>query len=146
MPGRVAGRMVDGVDIIIDEVPAGRMAPRWMRKLASLGYDPNVEGPVLYTVDVAGTLVAPNLPDVRAALLVARGAVEAGHSPHEVEVRAVTRSGRSISVVTGNPVVGMAIGAIEDPPITIIEGPSVLPEYPPGEEPPKRKRRRRGRR
>ena len=145
MPGRVAGRMVDGVDIIIDEVPAGRMPPRWVRKLATLGYDPDVEGPLSYVVDVAGILATQELPEVRSALLAARGAVEAGHSPRDVEVRAVTRSGRSVTVVTGTPIVGMAIGAIEDPPITVIEGPSVLPEYAPGEKRPRRHRRRKRR-
>ena len=142
MPGRVAGRMVDGVDIIIDEVPAGRMAPRWVRKLSALGYDPDIEGPITYVVDVAGIPAAQVAPEVRPALLAARKAVEAGHSPRDVEVRAVTRSGLSVSVVTGRPIVGMAIGAHEDPPITIIEGPSVLPAYAPGEKRPKRHRRR----
>ena len=142
MPGRVAGRMVDGVDIIIDEVPAGRMAPRWVRKLSALGYDPDIEGPIMYVVDVAGIPAAQVAPEVRPALLAARKAVEAGHSPRDVEVRAVTRSGLSVSVVTGRPIVGMAIGAHEDPPITIIEGPSVLPAYAPGEKRPKRHRRR----
>lgn len=143
--GRVAGRLVDGVDLIIDGVPAGRRPPRWMRRLASQGYDPDVEGPIMYVVDVAGAIAAIEVPEVRAALLAARRAVEAGHNPRDVEVRAVTRSGRSISVVTGTPIVGMAIGAIEDPPITVIEGPSVLPEYAPGEKRPKRKRRHRRR-
>ena len=142
MPGRVAGRMVDGVDLIIDEVPAGRMPPRWVRKLATLGYDPDVEGPITYVVDVAGIPADQGLPEVRAALLAARRAVEAGHSPRDVEVRAVTRSGLSVSVVAGRPIVGMAIGALQDPPITVIEGPSVLPEYAPGEQRPKRHRRR----
>jgi hypothetical protein len=142
MPGRVAGRMVDGVDIIIDEVPAGRMPPRWVRKLTTLGYDPDVEGPITYVVEVAGIPAARGFPEVRPALLAARWAVEAGHSPREVEVRAVTRSGRSVSVVTGTPIIGMAIGATEDPPITVIEGPSVLPEYAPDEKRPKRHRRR----
>lgn len=142
MPGRVAGRMVDGVDIIIDEVPAGRMAPRWVRKLATLGYDPDVEGPITYVVDIAGISATKVVPEVRAALLAARRAVEAGHSPRDVEVRAVTRSGLSVSVVTGTPIVGMAIGAHEDPPITVIEGPSVLPRYAPGERRAIRHRRR----
>jgi hypothetical protein len=133
--------MVDGVDIIIDEVPAGRMPPRWLRKLATLGYDPDLEGPITYVVDVAGIPAAQGLPEVRAALLAARRAVEAGHNPRDVEVRAVTGTGRSVSVVTGSPIVGMAIGATEDPPITVIEGPSVLPKYAPGEKRPKRGRR-----
>jgi len=142
MPGRVAGRMVDGVDIIIDDVPAGRMSPRWVRKLATLGYDPDVDGPITYVVDIAGIPTAQEVSEVRAALRTAQAAVEAGRSPRDVEVRAVTRSGRSVSVVTGSPIVGMAIGALQDPPITVIEGPSVLPKYAPGEKRPNRHRRR----
>jgi hypothetical protein len=141
--GRVAGRMVDGVDVVIDGIPAGRMAPRWERRLMTLGYDPEIEGPVSFAVDVDGVIASREVSDVRAALLAARRAVEAGHSPRDVEVHAVTQSGLSVSVVTGTPIVGMAIGAIEDPPITVIEGPSVLPGYAPGEKRPKRKRRRR---
>jgi hypothetical protein len=135
--------MVDGVDLIIDGAPAGRLAPRWERRLTTLGYEPDAEGPVTFAVDVAGLPGPQSFADVRAALLAARRAVEAGHMPRNVEVRAVTRSGRSTSVVTGTPIIGMAIGALEDPPITVIEGPSVLPKYAPGEKRPKRKRRRR---
>jgi len=140
--GRVAGRLVDGVDLVIDGIPAGRRPPRWERRLVILGYEPDVEGPVTFAVDALGFPGPQQFSDVRSALRAARGAVEEGRSPCDIEVRAVTRSGRSVSVVTGTPIVGMAIGALEDPPITVIEGPSVLPKYPPGEEPPKRKRRR----
>ena len=77
--------------------------------------------------------------DVRAALSAARSAVESGRDPRDVMVEAVTTSGRSVTVVTGTPIIGMAIGATEDPPITVIEGPSVLPKYAPGEKRPKRK-------
>jgi hypothetical protein len=149
MPGRVAGRMVDGVDIIIDDVPAGRMAPRWVRRLSALGYDPGVEGPITFELLVRDDPDGMGFADVRAALGAARNAVESGHGPRDVEVRAVTRSGRIVQVVTGTPIVGMAIGALEDPPITVIEGPSVLPRYAPGERRPLRQKghqshRRRG--
>jgi hypothetical protein len=143
MPGRVAGRMVDGVDIIIDEVPAGRMPPRWERKLAELGYDAADEGPVVFEVILRDGTDGMRFDDVRAALGAARDAVQAGRDPRDVIVEAVTRSGRTVTVVTGTPIVGMAIGALQDPPITIIEGPSVLPAYAPGEQRPKRHRRRR---
>jgi hypothetical protein len=140
--GRVAGRLVDGVDLIIDGVPAGRRPPRWERQLASIGYDPDAEGSIAFAVEVEGLPGPEWFADVRSALEAARRAVEAGRDPREVEVRAVTPSGRSVSVVTGTPIVGMAIGAIEDPPITVIEGPSALPEYAPGEQRPMRRRRR----
>lgn len=139
MPGRIAGRLVDGVETIVDGVPAGRMAPCWERKLADLGYAPETEGPITFAVDVVGLPGPQRFDEVRPALLAALTAVEAGHNLREVEVRAVTASGRSVSVVTGKPIVGMALGATEDPPITVIEGPSVLPRFAPGE---RRARRR----
>lgn len=141
-PGRDAGRMVDGVDMIIDGVPAGRRPPRWERKLALLGYDPAHEGPITFEVLVRVDPDGMEFDDVRSALGAARSAVESGRDPWDVRVEAVTRSGRSVTVVNGTPVVGMAIGATEDPPITVIEGPSVLPAYAPGEKRPKRSRRR----
>ena len=141
-PGRDAGRMVDGVDMIIDGVPAGRRPPRWERKLARLGYDPAHEGPITFEVLLRDDLDGMEFGDVRAALSAARSAVESGRDPWDVRVEAVTRSGRSVTVVNGTPIVGMAIGALEDPPITVIEGPSVLPEYAPGEKRPRRRRRR----
>jgi hypothetical protein len=125
--------MVDGVDMIIDGVPAGRRPPRWERKLALAGYDPASEGPIRFDVQVRGGPDPVEFDDVRAALSSARSVVESGRDPWDVTVEAVTRSGRTVSVVTGTPIVGMAIGALEDPPITVIEGPSVLPRYAPGE-------------
>ncbi len=143
-PGRNAGRMVDGVDMIIDGVPAGRRPPRWERKLAKLGFDPAHEGPITFDVLIRDDAEVMEFDDVRAALSAARSAVESGRNPRDVIVQAVTRSGRSVTVVEGVPIVGMATGALEDPPITVIEGPSVLPAYAPGEKRPKRHRRRKG--
>lgn len=142
MLGRHAGRVVDGVDLIIDGAPAVRRPPRWERKLSALGYDPTLEGAITFVVHVRDDPKSAEFDDVRAALGAARSAVESGGDPRDVIVEAVTGSGRSVVVVTGLPIVGMAIGAIEDPPITVIEGPSVLPKYAPGEKRPKRQRRR----
>jgi hypothetical protein len=134
--------MVDGVDMIIDGVPAGRRPPRWERKLALLGYDPAHEGPITFEVLVCDNPDGMEFDDVRSALGAARSAVESGRDPWDVRVEAVTRSGRSVTVVNGTPVVGMAIGALEDEPLLVIEGPSVLPKYAPGEKRPKRRRPR----
>jgi hypothetical protein len=60
-------------------------------------------------------------------------------------VEARTPTGLGVQVVSAHRIIGMAIGALEDPPITVIEGPSVLPKYAPGEKRPKRKRRHRRR-
>ena len=41
-PAADAGRMVDGVDLVVDGKPAGRMPPRWIEQLEARGYDPAV--------------------------------------------------------------------------------------------------------
>lgn len=143
-PGRWAGRYVDGCDLIIDGKPAGRMPPRWVDQLTHRGYQPARDGPIAFTTTVLDRV--ETFPDVRSALAAARHAVEAGTNAWDVQVDAVTATGLRVMVVTGTPVVGMAIGAIEDPPITVAEGPAWLPPYPPGEEPGRAARsRRRGR-
>lgn len=141
-PGRNAGRLVDGVDIVIDGEPAGRMPPRWIEQLESRGYDPAIEGPVLFEV-IADRMHGPSLPDIREALSEALGLISAGRHPDRVRIEARTTTGRSVEVVRGHQVIGMAIGALEDQPLLVIEGPSVLPAYAPGEERPKKRKRRR---
>lgn len=142
-PGRNAGRMVDGVDLVIDGVRAGRMQPRWIDQLESRGYDPAVDGPVMFEVRVDQRR-GPSLPDVREALYEALAIIGAGRHPDRIRIEARTVTGRSVEVVSGYFVIGMAIGALEDPPITVIEGPAVLPPYAPGERPKKKGRSRRG--
>jgi hypothetical protein len=140
-PGRDAGRMVDGVDLVIDGRPPVRRPPRWIRNLEDRGYDPAVDGAVSFVILVDDE---PRLAidDVREALYEALALIGGGHHPDRIRVEARTRSGLGVQVVSAHRIIGMAIGALQDPPITVIEGPSVLPKYAPGEERPKRHRRR----
>ncbi len=142
-PGRSAGRMVDGVDLLIDGKPAGRMPPRWVEQLEGSGHDTQSDGPIEFDIVIDGE---PGLrtPDIREALYEALASIAAGRHPDRIRIDARSASGRTVEVVRGHQVIGMAIGALEDPPITVIEGPSVLPAYAPGERPAKRKRPRRG--
>jgi hypothetical protein len=140
-PGRAAGRTVDGVDMVVDGKPAGRMPPLWLEQLAMLGYSPSTDGRVQFDLVIDGR-ARQRLDDIREALFEALASVAAGRHPDRVRVVA-TAGGRSVEVVRGHQLIGMAIGALEDPPITVIEGPSVLPNYAPGEKRPKPKRRRR---
>lgn len=134
--------MIDGVDLVIDGEPPVRMPARWMRKLEDRGYVPAAEDPVSFVVLVDDEpRVAAK--DVRKALYEALTLIGAGHHPDRLRVEARTRSGLGVQVVSAHRIIGMAIGALEDPPITVIEGSSVLPKYAPGEKRPKRKRRRR---
>jgi hypothetical protein len=141
-PGRDAGRMVDGVDLVIDGEPAGRRPPRWIRDLLSLGYNPLTDGALTYVVLVDDE---PHhvRDDVREALYEALAAIGAGHLPKRLRVEARTSKGLSVQIVSDFRIIGMAIGALQDDPITVIEGPSWLPAYPPGEEPRKKRSRRR---
>ena len=140
-PGRDAGRMVDGVDLVIDGRPPVRRPPRWIRRLEDRGYDSATEGPVSFVVLVDDEPRQAS-DDVREALYEALALIGAGHHPARLRVEARTPSGLGVQVVSAHQIIGMAIGALEDPPITVIEGPSVLPKYAPGERRPKRKRRR----
>jgi hypothetical protein len=139
-PGRDAGRMVDGVDLVIDGQPPVRMPPRWIRKLDDRGYDSATDGPVSFIVFVDDE-PRQEVDDVREALYEALALIGAGYHPDRLRVEARIPSGLAVQVVSAHRIIGMAIGALEDPPITVIEGPSVLPKHAPGEKRPKRKRR-----
>jgi hypothetical protein len=139
-PGRHAGRTVDGVDLIIDGEPAGRMPPRWIAQLEKLGYVAATDGPVEFDVLIDGRPRC-RLGDIREALYEALASIAAGCHPDRVRVEALA-AGRSVEVVRGHQVIGMAIGALEDEPLLVIEGPSVLPAYAPGEKRPQRHLRR----
>jgi hypothetical protein len=134
---------VDGVDLVIDGVPSGRMFPRWIDQLTGLGFVPDDDGPVTFEVLIDG-LIQDRADDVREALYLALVCTAAGFHPDRIRVDARTAVGLRVEVVSGYQTIGMAIGALEDPPITVIESPSVLPEYAPGERRAKRKRSRPG--
>jgi hypothetical protein len=140
-PGRDAGRMVDGVDLVIDGRPPVRRPPRWIRKLQERGYDPAVDGAVSFVILVDDEPQVA-IDDVREALYEALALIGAGTHPDRIRVEARTRAGLEAQVVSAHRIIGMAIGALQDPPITVIEGPSVLPKYAPGEKRPKRGRKR----
>jgi hypothetical protein len=137
--------MVDGVDLVIDGRPPVRRPPRWIRTLEGRGYDPVTDGPVSFVILVDDE-PRQAFDDVRESLYEALALIGAGHHPDRLRVEARTRSGLGVQVVSAHRIIGMAIGALQDPPITVIEGPSVLPKYAPGEKRPKRKAKRNRRR
>jgi hypothetical protein len=141
-PGRTAGRMIDGVDLVIDGRPAGRMAPRWLDGLQKQGFDPDQHGPVEFAV-LLDDRVREVRDDIREALYEALALVARGSHPERVRVEAHAGNDLTTEVVSGHPLIGMAIGALQDEPITVAEGPAWLPPYLPGEEPRRRKRSRR---
>ena len=108
-------------------------------------WDRSRDGALSFEVRVVGAIAPEVFRDIRSALRRARTLVESGTDCWSVAVTAVTPSGLEEEVVTGTPIVGMAIGALEDPPTIAIDGPSWLPRYLPGEEPPRRHRYRIGR-
>ena len=142
-PGRDAGRMIDGVDLIVDGKPAGRMPPRWTDLLEAAGYEAGRDGPTSFALLIDGE-VREAFGDVREALYEALASIAAGRHPDRICVEARTPTGLKVKVVRGHQTIGMAIGALQDPPIRIIEGPAILPPYPPGERPAGPKRSRRG--
>ena len=128
------------MDVVVDGEPAGRMPPRWIEQLEKLGYDATTDGPVEFDVVIDGQ-PRQRLDDIREALCEALASIAAGRHPDRIRIEARAAS-RSVEVVRGHQVIGMAIGALEDEPLRVIEGPSVLPAYAPGEKRPGRHRRR----
>ena len=126
--------------MVVDGKPAGRMPPLWVEQLERLGYDASTDGPVQFDIVIDGQ-PRQRLDDIREALYEALASIAAGRHPDRVRVEALA-AGRSVEVVRGHQVIGMAIGALEDEPLRVIEGPSVLPKYAPGEKRPKQRRRR----
>ena len=110
--------------------------------MTSLGYDPATDGPVSYVVLVDGEPFQVR-DDVREALYEALAAISAGRFPERLRVEARTATGLGVEIVSDFRIIGMAIGALQDEPITVIEGPAWLPPYPPGEEPRKKARSKR---
>jgi hypothetical protein len=137
MPGRLDGRQVDGLEWIIDGVSHGWHPPRWEESLAEQGWDRSRDGALTFEVRITGSFARDVVGDIRSALREARRLVVGGADCWSIAVIAVTGSGLEEEVVTGTPIVGMAIGALEDPPTIAIDSPSWLPRYLPGEEPPR---------
>jgi hypothetical protein len=135
--------MIDGVDLIIDGRPAGRMPPRWADQLEAAGYEPMRDGPLSFVLLIDDE-VREAFGDVREALYAALASIAAGRHPDRICVEARTPTGLGVRVVRGHQTIGMAIGALQDPPVRVIEGPAILPPYPPSERPSRPTRSRRG--
>ena len=114
------------------------MPPLWIEQLERLGYGASTDGPVQFDIVIDGR-PRQRLDDIREALFEALASVAAGRHPDRVRVDA-SAGGRTVEVVHGHQLIGMAIGALEDPPLRVIDGPSVLPAYAHGEKRPKRTR------
>jgi hypothetical protein len=139
-PGRTAGRMIDGVDLVIDGKPSGRMPPRWLEDLRKIGFARDRHGPAQFAVLVDGRTCAVR-GDIREALYEAVAKIAWCRDPDRIRVEARAGDDLAVDVVAGHQIIGMAIGALQDEPITVIEGPAWLPPYLPGEEPARRGRR-----
>jgi hypothetical protein len=121
------------------------MPPKWVDDLKRVGWQPALDFPVAFSV-AADDEVRETRSELREALYEALALISGGYNPSRIRVTADTPSGLSVEVVSDFRIIGMAIGALEDEPITVIEGPSWLPPYPPGEDPRRARRRVRRRR
>ncbi len=135
MPGRPAGREVDGYELIIDGDSQGWRPPRWEATLRRTGWDPERDGPLTFVVKVRGK-ARTEQTDIREALAQAVQIFAGRRYRGAVWVEARTPKGRATVVVSGYRIIGFAVGALEDEQVKVIEGPAWLPPYPPGEEPP----------
>lgn len=130
MPGWMAGRMIDGVQLLVDGQTPRWSPPRWIRVLEDQGYDRAAEGDVFFVVVHVADGDVRSLSTVRAALKYARSLIERSTTPVEptsLRIECRTPSGRVVPVVAGRAILGMARGAEDAEPIRAISGPAHIP-------------------
>ena len=130
--GWMAGRMTDGYWSQVDgEDPIWR-PPKWQVLLQRDGYDPTVDGPPFFVVTDMREGEIGRFGDVRGALRLAADEIRRRSWRRDslcIDCR--TRTGRSVPVVFGRPVEGVAAGALDAKPILSLSGPKWLPREPP---------------
>lgn len=129
--GWMAGRMIDGYWALVDgDEPVWR-PPKWQVLLHRDGYDPTVDGPPSFVVTDMREGEIGRFDDVRGALRLALDEIR--QRPWRRDSLCIdcrTRTGRFAPVVFGQPVEGVASGALEAKPIRSLSGPKWLPPYP----------------
>jgi hypothetical protein len=134
VPGWMAGRMIDGVETVVDGKPPKWSPPRWLRELEAQGYDRTAEGEPTFVVTHVSDGDLRGFPNVRDALRYGRSLIQRRRAPVGPDSLAIdcrTPSGRVVLVVADRAFLGMAQGALDNEPITVISAPSeILPGRP----------------
>jgi hypothetical protein len=127
--GFMAGRMIDGFDLVIDGRRRIWVPPRWLRLLEDQGYDRSSEGEPVFVVTHITDGELSRFKRVRSALAYGRSLIFRRRKPVHPDSIAIdcrTTSGRSAPVVWGRGILGMAQGALDAEPIRVLETREVL--------------------
>lgn len=121
--GWMAGRLIDGFELAVGTRPTEWSPPRWLRALEAQGYDRSIDGAPVFVVTHIGDGELKRFSTARDALRHGRTLIERRRKPVHPDSLAIdcrTPSGRTVPVVWGRALLGMAKGALDAEPITTI--------------------------
>ena len=125
--GWMAGRLIDGFDLAVDGQPPEWSPPRWLRALEARGYDPSVDGNPFFVVTHIADGELRRFANARDALRFGRSLILRRRRPVQPDSLSIdcrTMSGLTVPVVWGQALVGMARGALDAEPITVVRAPA----------------------
>ena len=121
--GWMAGRLIDGFELAAGGRPVEWSPPRWLRALEAKGYDRSVDGDPTFVLTHIANGELRRFANVRDALKYGRSLIERRRRPVHPDSLAIdcrTTSGRTVPVVWGRALLGMAQGALDAEPITTV--------------------------
>jgi hypothetical protein len=125
--GWMAGRLVDGFQLVVDGQAAAWSPPRWLRALEAQGYDRSVDGEPFFVVSHISEGELRRFATVRDALRYGRSLILRRRRPvhpDSISIDCRTTSGLVEPVVWGRALLGMARGALDADPITVVGAPA----------------------
>lgn len=125
--GWMAGRLIDGFELAVDGQPPQWSPPRWLRALEAQGYDRSVDGEPVFVVTHITDGELRRFATVRDALHYGRSLILRRRRPvhpDSISIDCRTTSGLVAPVVWGRALVGMARGALDAEPITVVGAPA----------------------
>ena len=112
----MAGRLVDGYDVVIDGHSPVYSPPPWISELAAQGYRADVDGAVTFVVTQAGSGVVAQFETIRDALPFARDSLVRALA-RDVPAPRSRRTDREWTISPGAAVAGTPpVGASPRPP------------------------------
>ena|ERR1035437_4631169 len=125
--GWLSGRLIDGFELAVDGQPPEWSPPRWLRALEAKGYDRSVDGEPVFVVMHITDGELRRFDAVKDALRYGRSQILRRRRPvhpDSISIDCRTKSGLIVPVVWGRALVGMARGALDAEPITVVRVPT----------------------
>jgi hypothetical protein len=123
----MAGRLIDGFEVVVDGRPPTWSPPRWLRALEAQGYDRSAHGEPVFVLTHITDGELRRCATVRDALGYGRSLILRRRRPVHPDSIAIdcrTTSGLTAPVVWGRALLGMARGALDSEPIRSIGVPA----------------------